>query len=151
MSHLLVLGASGVSGWAVMHQALTYPTPTTFEKITGTTNRPMTKEKALLPENEERVRLVSGIDFTRPVDEVKSMLSEKITDINTVTHVIYAGRFSSRNGSHYGRSASLWLTETGQHTECPQKKGRCHSAQQTTPFWRLRSQRSHHWPQNSGL
>lgn len=94
MAHLLVLGASGVSGWAVMHQALSYPTPTTFEKITGTTNRPMTKEKALLPANEQRVRLVSGIDFTRPVDEVKAQLTEKITDIDTVTHVIYTGELS---------------------------------------------------------
>lgn len=78
-----------------MHQALTYPTPTTFEKITGTTNRPVTKEKDLLPENEHRVRLVSGVDFTRPVDEVKTLLTEKIPDIDTVTHVIYAGKLSS--------------------------------------------------------
>lgn len=62
----------------------------------------MTKEKALLPENEERVRLVSGIDFTRPVDEVKTLLTEKVPDIETVTHVIYAGRFGSRNGRQYG-------------------------------------------------
>lgn len=95
MAHLLVLGASGVSGWAVMHQALTYPTPTTFEKITATTNRPMTREQALLPADERRVRLVSGIDFTRPVDDVKALLTEKVTDIDTVTHVIYTGELSS--------------------------------------------------------
>lgn len=53
----------------------------------------MTKKKALLPEDEDRVRLVSGIDFTRPVDEVKSLLTENIPDIETVTHVIYAGKF----------------------------------------------------------
>lgn len=97
MAHLLVLGASGVSGWAVMHQALSYPTPTTFEKITGMTNRPMTKEKALLPASEKRIRLVSGIDFTRPVDEVKDLLKEKVTDIDTVTHVIYTGKLSFWN------------------------------------------------------
>lgn len=98
MAHLLVLGASGVSGWAVMHQALSYPTPTTFDKITGMTNRPMTKEKALLPENENRVRLISGIDFTRRIDEVKDLLKEKVPDINTVTHVIYTGKLRSKNG-----------------------------------------------------
>lgn len=92
MAHLLVVGASGVSGWAVMHQALSYPTPTTFEKITGMTNRPLTKEKALLPANEARVRLVSGVDFTRSVDEVKNLLKEKVTNIDTVTHVIYTGK-----------------------------------------------------------
>lgn len=81
-----------------MHQALSYPTPTTFDKITAMTNRPMTKEKALLPANEDRVRLVSGIDFTRPVDEVKDLVKEKVTDINTVTHVIYTGKLRSKNG-----------------------------------------------------
>lgn len=101
MAHLLVLGASGVSGWAVMHQALSYPTPTTFEKITGTTNRPLTKQKALLPENEQRVRLVSGIDFTGSVDEVKALLKEKILDIDTVTHIIYTGKL---NNTHLGNS-----------------------------------------------
>lgn len=96
MAHLLVLGASGVSGWAAMHQATTYPTPTTFEKITGTTNRPVTKEQALLPADERRVRLISGIDFTKPVEEVKTLLRERIPDIDTVTHVIYAGKLSSK-------------------------------------------------------
>ncbi|KAG6368960.1 hypothetical protein INS49_003179 [Diaporthe citri] len=113
MAHLLVLGASGVSGWAVMHQALSYPTPTTFEKITGTTNRPMTKEKALLPANEQRVRLISGIDFTRPVDEVKAQLIEKITDIDTVTHVIYtAYRVPPEKGPMPLRAANDALLET---------------------------------------
>lgn len=57
----------------------------------------MTKEKALLPANEQRARLVSGIDFTRPVDEVKAQLTEKINDIDTVTHVIYTGKLSSKD------------------------------------------------------
>lgn len=91
MAHLLVLGASGISGWAVMQQARTYPTPTTFAKITGTTNRPMTLEQALLPPDDERLRLVGGVDFTKPVEEVKASLKEKIPDIDTVTHIIYTG------------------------------------------------------------
>ncbi|KAG8157338.1 hypothetical protein KVR01_012722 [Diaporthe batatas] len=113
MAHLLVLGASGVSGWAAMHQALIYPTPTTFAKVTGTTNRPVTKEKALLPANEDRVRLVSGIDFTRPVDEVKTLLTEKIPDIDSVTHVIYAAyRVPSEKGPMPLRAANDSLLET---------------------------------------
>lgn len=88
-----------------MHQALSYPTPTTFEKITAMTNRPVTKEKALLPANEHRIRLVTGIDFTRPVDEVKNLLKDKVADIDTVTHVIYTGklRFTNR---HWSRDKS---------------------------------------------
>ena len=78
-----------------MHQALKYPTPTTFERITGTTSRAMTREQALLPSSEQRVRIVSGIDFTRPVDEVTALLTEKVTDIDTVTHVVYTGKLSS--------------------------------------------------------
>lgn len=107
MAHLLVLGASGVSGWAAVHQARTYPSPTAFEKITGTTNRPLTREQALLPPNEQRVRLVSGVDFTKPVDEVKALLAEKITDIDTVTHVIYAGKSSPRDEYRSGENSSI--------------------------------------------
>lgn len=57
----------------------------------------MTRQQALLPPSEQRVRLVSGVDFTKPVDEVKALLAEKITDIDTVTHVIYAGKLSPRD------------------------------------------------------
>jgi hypothetical protein len=107
MAHLLVLGASGVSGWAAVHQALTYPTPTTFKTITGTTNRPTTKAKVLLPDGEHRVRLVSGIDFTRSIGEVKTLLRDNIPDIDTVTHVIYAGKFSYRDPS-FCRPREAW-------------------------------------------
>ncbi|KAK2598794.1 hypothetical protein N8I77_012181 [Diaporthe amygdali] len=113
MAHLLVLGASGVSGWAAMHQATTYPTPTTFEKITGTTNRPVTKEQALLPADESRVSLISGIDFTKPVEEVKTLLRERIPDIDTVTHVIYAAyRVPPEKGPVPLRAANDALLET---------------------------------------
>lgn len=93
MAHVLILGASGISGWAAVNQATTYPTPDTFARITGTTNRPLTVEQAHLP-NDPRINLVSGIDFTKPVAQVISMLKEKIPNINTVTHVIYAGKTS---------------------------------------------------------
>jgi hypothetical protein len=47
--HALVFGASGISGWSILNQALTYPTPTTFSHITGLTNRPLTPRRRLSP------------------------------------------------------------------------------------------------------
>lgn len=92
MAHALVLGASGISGWSILNQARTYPTPSTFSRITGTTNRPLSLEDARIPKD-ERIKLVSGIDFTRPIEEVVRLLKEKIADIDTVTHLFFTGMF----------------------------------------------------------
>ncbi|KAJ0303570.1 hypothetical protein COL516b_006575 [Colletotrichum fioriniae] len=89
MAHALILGASGISGWSLLNQARTYPTPTTFARITGTTNRPLTLEQARLPADDSRLTLVSGIDFTRAVDEVAAALRDKVPDVETVSHVFY--------------------------------------------------------------
>ncbi|TDZ20530.1 Short chain dehydrogenase sirR [Colletotrichum orbiculare MAFF 240422] len=88
MAHALILGASGISGWSLMNQARNYPTPTTFVRITGTTNRPLTLEQARLPPD-SRMLIASGIDFTKSVEEVVVSLQEKIPDVNTVTHVFF--------------------------------------------------------------
>jgi nucleoside-diphosphate-sugar epimerase len=48
----LVFGASGITGWAIVKEALQYPTPTAFNKVIGLTNRPLTKPQALLPEDD---------------------------------------------------------------------------------------------------
>ncbi|KAK1547118.1 hypothetical protein CPAR01_01085 [Colletotrichum paranaense] len=89
MAHALILGASGISGWSLLNQAQTYPTPTTFARITGTTNRPLTLEQARLPADDPRLALVSGIDFTKSVDEVAAALRDKVPDVETVSHVFY--------------------------------------------------------------
>ncbi|KAK1492282.1 hypothetical protein CCUS01_14064 [Colletotrichum cuscutae] len=89
MAHALILGASGISGWSLLNQARTYPTPTTFARITGTTNRPLTLEQARLPADDPRLALVSGIDFTKSVDEVAAALRDKVPDVETVSHVFY--------------------------------------------------------------
>ncbi|EKG14165.1 hypothetical protein MPH_08668 [Macrophomina phaseolina MS6] len=88
MAHALILGASGISGWSLLNQARIYPTPTTFSRITGTTNRPFTLKQAHIPED-DRVKIASGIDFTESVEEVVRALKEKVPDINTVTHVFF--------------------------------------------------------------
>lgn len=92
MAHALVLGASGISGWSLLNQARTYPTPTTFNRITGTTNRPFTLEQAHIPED-PRLQIVSGIDFTKSVDTVAKALKENIPDVDSVSHVFFTGRY----------------------------------------------------------
>ena len=90
--HALILGASGISGWAILNRARSYPSPQTFSRITGTTNRPLSLEKAQIPPD-PRIKLVSGIDLTKSVDEVCEVLKDKIQEIDTVTHVFFTGAF----------------------------------------------------------
>lgn len=92
MAHALIIGASGISGWSLLNQTRTYPTPTTFSRITGTTNRPFPLEQAHIPED-SRVQIASGIDFTKPVETVAKTLKEKIPDVISVTHVFYTGEY----------------------------------------------------------
>jgi nucleoside-diphosphate-sugar epimerase len=85
-NHALVFGASGISGWALVKEALSYPTPTTFNQVTALSNRPLSLADAQWP-NDPRLHLASGIDLTGPVDTVVSALKEKVNGIETVTHV----------------------------------------------------------------
>lgn len=84
--HALVFGASGISGWALVKEALTYPTPTTFNQVTALTNRPLFASDAHWP-NDSRLRLASGIDLTGTVNMVVEALKQKVQNIDTVTHV----------------------------------------------------------------
>ncbi|GKT65446.1 sirQ protein [Colletotrichum tofieldiae] len=88
MAHALILGASGISGWSLLNQACSHPTPTTFKRITGTTNRPLTLEQAQLPAD-DRLHIASGIDFTKSVDEVALSLKQRIPDADSISHVFY--------------------------------------------------------------
>jgi hypothetical protein len=90
--HCLVFGASGISGWALLNASVSYPTPTTFRRITGLCNKPLTKEAAQLPAD-PRINLVSGIDLTGSVDSVVQALKEKVDEVETVTSVYFCGMF----------------------------------------------------------
>ena len=71
-----------------MKEAFQYPAPSTFETVTGLTNRPLSVEESKLPQD-TRLQLVSGIDLTGSVDNVVSSMKDKIQHIETVTHVIF--------------------------------------------------------------
>ncbi|KAH6974669.1 hypothetical protein EDB80DRAFT_830835 [Ilyonectria destructans] len=88
MAHALIFGASGISGWSLLNQTRVYPSATTFTRITGTTNRPLTLEQAQIP-SDDRIQLIPGIDLTKTVEEVALQLKEKIHDIDTVSHVFF--------------------------------------------------------------
>lgn len=83
----LVFGASGITGWAVVREALQYPTSTTFDRIIGLTNRPLTKSDAILPED-ERLELHSNVDLSTGVSAVEARL-KRIDGIERVTHVYF--------------------------------------------------------------
>jgi hypothetical protein len=83
----LVFGASGITGHAILKTLLTYPTPTTFARIIGLTNRPLTTADSHL-DADQRVELYSGIDL---LDREKSLLQlQHVPGIQQVTHVYYA-------------------------------------------------------------
>ncbi|CAI7629992.1 unnamed protein product [Penicillium palitans] len=84
----LIFGASGISGWAVTKCALSYPTPTTFDRVIGLTNRPLPLEKSGLP-NDTRLELHYGVNLRENLDVVLSQLQEKVPNLEDVTHVYY--------------------------------------------------------------
>lgn len=86
--HALVFGTSGISGWSILNQALTYPTPTTFSHITGLTNRPLALEDASLP-SDPRLQLASGVNLTGSVSSVVSSLKAKVKHVESTTHVFF--------------------------------------------------------------
>lgn len=96
MSHALVVGSSGILGWAVVDQILkNYPHPGAFSKVTALTNRSLSLDDSQWPaasQNIPRLTIVSGIDFTTGTTEsIKQHLRKEIPDIHTVTQVFWYG------------------------------------------------------------
>jgi nucleoside-diphosphate-sugar epimerase len=85
----LVFGASGITGWAILREALKYPTSSTVHRVIGLTNRPLDRSKSFLPED-NRLVIVSGVDLTAAVDDVVAKLAG-IDGIKDVTDVYFAG------------------------------------------------------------
>ena len=97
--HALVVGASGVAGWAVVDQILEhYPKQGTFSTVTALVNRPLAIADSGWPElspSRPQLDLVSGIDLTTgTADEFGVILQDKVKNVSRVTYVFYFGRFS---------------------------------------------------------
>ncbi|GFF49135.1 uncharacterized protein C757.02c [Aspergillus udagawae] len=86
--HALIFGASGISGWSLMKQCLSYPSPSTFQRVTGLCNRRLERETLLIP-NDSRLSIVSGIDLTGSVEIVIEQLKAKVEDVESVDIVFF--------------------------------------------------------------
>ncbi len=89
----LVFGASGITGWAVVREALSYPSDTTFQRVIALFNRPMDPSRLFLPKN-DKATFAHGIDLTKTVDDVAAVLSS-IDGIQDVTDVYFACNLAS--------------------------------------------------------
>jgi len=94
--HALVMGASGISGWAIVNQLLRgYPQNGVFSKVTAVTNRPLSRQDTLWPDN-ENLRLVSGLDLiSGSQQDLQESMKRKIRDIEDVTDVYFYGTFAN--------------------------------------------------------
>ena len=87
-NHALIFGVSGVSGWAIAREALSYPDRSKFSLVTALSNRPLSTLDSALPAD-PRLQLASGVDLTQPVEDVMQMLRNKVKHVNTVTHIFF--------------------------------------------------------------
>lgn len=85
--HALVLGASGIVGYALCLELLSNSAPATFDSVTGTSLRPLNIDDSGMP-RDSRLRLVPEIDLTLGEAQVKKLL-QNIEGIDKVTHVYY--------------------------------------------------------------
>ncbi|KAK0756266.1 hypothetical protein N5P37_011181 [Trichoderma harzianum] len=95
----LVFGASGITGWALLREALKYPTTTAFQRVIGLTNRPLDKSTSFLPED-SRLTLAHGIDLTKSIDDVVAKLAD-IEGIKDVTDVYFAAYVQPAGASDF--------------------------------------------------
>lgn len=86
----LVFSASGISGWAVTKNLLSYPSKTTFSRVIALTHQPRTVEDSGLPKD-PRLELYSGINLCLDLQNIKQQMHSIIPDLNKVTHVYYLG------------------------------------------------------------
>lgn len=91
----LVFGASGISGWAVTKNLLSYPTPTTFSRIIALTNLPLELSESCLPEDDPRLQFHHGVNLRGKQEEVVKQMKAAIPDVEEVTHVYYLGKCSN--------------------------------------------------------
>lgn len=95
--HAIVFGCSGINGWALVNQLLAdYPSNGAFAKVTAIANRDFNLKDAQWPQDyENRLQLVSGVDLLAEDDHsLQRLLSEKVSSIETVSHVYYAGNIA---------------------------------------------------------
>jgi nucleoside-diphosphate-sugar epimerase len=93
--HALVIGASGLIGWAVVNQLLQpYPAYSPFERVTALVNRPLTHEDSFWPQQpseKPRLDLVSGVNLLSSDSDFMETLEAKVSSVESISHVYYSG------------------------------------------------------------
>lgn len=95
-NHALVIGASGLIGWAVVEQLLQHPA---FGRVTALVNRPLALQDTFWPTNADgrpKLSLISGINLTCSDAEFEDSLRDKVADGHKISHVFYFGILISR-------------------------------------------------------
>ena len=71
----LILGASGISGWAIARECLTYLSTSSFTRVIALSKNKLEKTEFLLPEEDiKRLDVYHGIDLTQGVELVVEAL-----------------------------------------------------------------------------
>ena len=86
----LIFGASGITGWAILREALNYPSENEFARVIALVNRPIDRSELFLPAS-DKLTIASGVDLTKSVNEVAAALST-VQGIKDVTDVYFAGK-----------------------------------------------------------
>lgn len=90
----LVFGASGISGWAVTKNLLSYPSASTFRRLIALTNRPRSLAECGLPPD-PRLELYFGINLRGRLEEILEEMRGKVPNLNEVTHMYYCGKLKT--------------------------------------------------------
>lgn len=80
----------------MMGSLLTYPTLTTFTRVIGLTNRPLSREVSQLP-SDQRIEIYSGMDLLSREQSLRQIAA--IPGIKHTTHVYFAAY--TGHGSSY--------------------------------------------------
>ena len=100
--HALVIGASGLIGWAIVNELLS-SSSSPFSCITALVNRPLRIEDTFWPK--ERVggpelALVSGVDLSIPDEIFESTFKHRVKSAETISHVFYFGTQLNKKSLH---------------------------------------------------
>lgn len=93
-NHALVIGATGIQGWAVVNQILHgYPSEDAFEVVTALANRPVTEN--MIWRNSKKLQVVSGINLLTDQGQegLEKDMKENIKGVEDVTHMFFFGEW----------------------------------------------------------
>ena len=96
--HALVIGASGLIGWAIVNELLS-SSSSPFSCVTALVNRPLRIEDSFWPKervNGPELALISGVDLSVPDEIFESIFKHKAKSVETISHVFYFGTQPSK-------------------------------------------------------